>query len=349
MTAPRQKCILIFRLGSIGDTVVALPCFHAIARRFAKHRRVLLTNALLSARASSAESVLDGSGLIDEVIYFPVRDAGIRHALALAREVQRLAPSALVYLTDRSSRVSVFRDSVFFRVAGIRRLIGIPWTHRLRECAINPVTHELEYETERLARLLGKIMPVSLSLPNWQLSLSASELAKAELILGEIRTSHRLVAIAPGAKIAAKDWGANNWALLLRSLATQYAHVALVIVGAMDERPLAENLGRQWAGPVVNLCGALTPRETAAVLRQCEFIVCHDSGPMHLAASQQIPCLALFGNYNKPRRWYPYGRGHRVIHEPRGLGYISVQRVANEIRWAMQGTVHRVAIASAAG
>jgi ADP-heptose:LPS heptosyltransferase len=53
---------------------------------------------------------------------------------------------------------------------------------------------------------------------------------------------------------------------------------------------------------------------------------------MHLAASQGTVCIALFGNYNRPRRWYPFGARHRVIHEPRGIREISVHRVANEIR-----------------
>jgi ADP-heptose:LPS heptosyltransferase len=82
---------------------------------------------------------------------------------------------------------------------------------------------------------------------------------------------------------------------------------------------------------VLNLSGTLTPRETAAALRRCRLLVCHDSGPMHLAATQQTRCVALFGNYNRPRKWYPWGSGHRVIYEPRGVREISVQRVADEI------------------
>jgi heptosyltransferase-3 len=54
MTLVPRDAVLIFRLGSIGDTVVALPCFHAIERAFPGHRRVLLTNSLTSVRASSA-------------------------------------------------------------------------------------------------------------------------------------------------------------------------------------------------------------------------------------------------------------------------------------------------------
>src|ERR1700730_13306419 len=63
--------ILIFRIGSIGDTVVALPCFHHVARCYPSARRILITDTPASRKAAPAEAVLVNSGLIDDVIYFP--------------------------------------------------------------------------------------------------------------------------------------------------------------------------------------------------------------------------------------------------------------------------------------
>jgi ADP-heptose:LPS heptosyltransferase len=113
--------------------------------------------------------------------------------------------------------------------------------------------------------------------------------------------------------------------------------MGLVMVGAADERALCEDLAPLWKGPVLNLCGTLSPRETAAALRHCKLLVCHDSGPMHLAATQQTRCIALFGNYNRPRKWYPFGSGHRVVYEPKGVREITVPRVAAEIDRALVG------------
>jgi heptosyltransferase III len=121
----------------------------------------------------------------------------------------------------------------------------------------------------------------------------------------------------------------------LKSLASNYAGLPLIMVGAADERAPCDELAQHWAGPILNLCGILTPRETAAALRRCKLLVCHDSGPMHLAASQQTRCVALFGNHNRPRQWYPFGDAHIVIYEPRGVREIRVQRVASEIYRAL--------------
>jgi ADP-heptose:LPS heptosyltransferase len=327
----RPESVLIFRLGSIGDTVVALPCFYAIARAYPHHRRILLTNALTSMRASSAETILDGTGLVDEVIYYPVGDFSIRRIVAMRGELRRIRPATMIYLVERTSHGSVFRDLAFFKAAGVPRIVGLPWNDRLRECAIDSATRELEHEAQRLARTLEKSFRVSLAAENWDLKLSAHETAAAVAALAPIRSTRTLIAMAPGAKMTEKDWGRDNWAALVESLATRRPDAGLVMVGARDEHALCAELMARASGPVLNLCGALTPRETAAVLRQCQLMICHDSGPMHLAASQGTRCVALFGNFNRPRKWYPFGDGHCVIHEPRGLGYITVRRVAEEV------------------
>ena len=119
-----------------------------------------------------------------------------------------------------------------------------------------------------------------------------------------------------------------------------------MFLGAPDERPLAERLAQLWSGAKLNLCGELTPRESAAVLGRCNMLVCHDSGPMHLAATQGTRCVALFGNFNRPRQWFPYGPDHVVIYEPLGVRHISVERVADAVEAAVRAlhpsTIHDV-------
>jgi lipopolysaccharide heptosyltransferase III len=64
----------------------------------------------------------------------------------------------------------------------------------------------------------------------------------------------------------------------------------------------------------VNLCGKLSPRESAAVLARAKLFLGHDSGPMHLAAAVGIPCVAVFSARNRPRMWFPWGSQHEVIY-----------------------------------
>src|SRR5260370_10412181 len=57
------KRVLIYRLGSLGDTLVALPALHLVERAFPKAERRVLTNVPVNVKAPPAAAVLEGSGL----------------------------------------------------------------------------------------------------------------------------------------------------------------------------------------------------------------------------------------------------------------------------------------------
>jgi len=35
---------------------------------------------------------------------------------------------------------------------------------------------------------------------------------------------------------------------------------------------------------------------------------------MHLAASQGVPCIAVFSARDLPGQWFPFGEGHKVLY-----------------------------------
>ena len=116
----------------------------------------------------------------------------------------------------------------------------------------------------------------------------------------------------------AKDWGGERWRALLGRLAPHLAGRGLVLLGAPDEAEASNFAAVDWqangGGPVVNLCGRLTPRESAAALERVAMFLGHDSGPMHLAASAGTPVLAVFAARNIPRQWFPAGAGNEVVY-----------------------------------
>ena len=123
-----------------------------------------------------------------------------------------------------------------------------------------------------------------------------------------------------GTKVQSKDWGRDNWCMLLEQLGRLYPDYALALMGAPEESEASEYAADGWrvgagAGAVViNLCGRLTPRESAACFARARLFLGHDSGPMHLAAAVGTPCVVLFAARNIPRVWFPQGPRHRVIY-----------------------------------
>lgn len=305
--------VLIYRLGSLGDTVVALPSFHLIARAFPRAERRLLTNFPVHAKAPASAAVLGGSELVTGYMRYT---AGTRHPLELLRliaQIRRYRPDVVVYLMHARPPQAVRRDRLFFRLAGVRRLICVPPKEK-EKFRFDPATGLYEREVARLARLTAELGDAGpLDLANWDLMLSDAERAAAHAALAPL-AGHPLIVCGPGTKMHAKDWGPDNWRALLARIDADYPGHALALVGAQEDEAVAAHAAQPWSGPLVNLCGRLTPRETAAVMEQARVFLGPDSGPMHLAAAAGIPCIIPFSAAGLPGIWFPPGQKHQIVY-----------------------------------
>jgi len=314
------KRVLIYRLGSLGDTVVALPALHLVARAFPDAERRMLTNFPVNVKAPPAAAILENAGLVHGYFRYAVGTRKPLELLSLWWQIVRWRPQVLVYLGAGRGMESARRDAAFFRMCGVGRLIGVPLSDDMQQNRWLEGEQCLEPEAARLARNLAELGDARLDDPaNWDLRLTVEERARAEDALGPA-AGHPILAVSVGTKRQSKDWGLENWRALLSAVARSYPRYALVLLGSPEESEASEFAAVGWraatAGSVVNLCGRLTPRESAAVLTHARAFFGHDSGPMHLAAAVQTPCVAIFSARNKPRVWFPYGSQHRVLYHP---------------------------------
>jgi heptosyltransferase III len=319
--ATSTKRVLIYRMGSLGDTVVALPALHLVARAFPNAERRMLTNFPVNVKAPPAAAILENTGLVHGYFRYAVGTRGLRELLSLWWQLIRWRPQVLVYLGARRGIDSARRDARFFRFCGITRLVGIPDTEDMQRNRWQESEQALEPEAARLARNLVELGEANLDdVASWDLHLTPAEHAHAIEVLRPI-ADRPLIAVSVGTKRQSNDWGRENWRALLAKLAAIYPGDALAVCGSLEESETSEYAADGWrqafstsVAPVINLCGLLTPRESAAVFSHARIFIGHDSGPMHLAVSVQTPCVAIFSARNKPRVWFPYGSQHRVIY-----------------------------------
>jgi heptosyltransferase-3 len=347
--SPRR--VLIYRLGSLGDTLVALPALHLVARAFPDAERRMLTNFPVNVKAPPAAAILESSGLVQGYFRYAVGTRSPLVLLMLWWKLLRWRPEVLVYLGPNRGVQAALRDAKFFKICGIQRLVGVPVTEAMQRNTVE-ADGRLEPEGARLTRNIAELGNARLDDPaSWDLGLTEAEKAKAAEMLGEV-AGRPLIAVSVGTKVQSKDWGRENWRALLRRLGELYPGYGLVLNGAPEESEASEFAAEGWraaaAGPVVNLCGRLTPRESAAAFAHAAVFVGHDSGPMHLAAAVQTPCVAVFAARNIPRVWFPYGARHRVVYhdvscagcgletcvveKKRCLTSITVDEVVGEVR-----------------
>ncbi len=350
-TWPEVRRVLIYRMGSLGDTVVALPSLHLAASAFPNAERRMLTNFPVSSKAPAAAAVLGESGLVHGYLRYAVGTRNPLELLSLWWKLLRWRPEVLVYLGPARGISAARRDARFFRLCGISWQIGVPLTAGMQENLRQPETGALEPESERLARNLHELGDANIDTPAaWQMHLTPAEKDRAAQSLAAA-AGRPVLAVSVGTKVQSKDWGKANWQALLRAVGEEHPEYALVLTGAREESETSEFAAAGWreaagsASCVINLCGSLTPRESAAVFARAEVFAGHDSGPMHLAATVGTTCVAIFAARNIPRVWFPHGDRHRVLfHEVDCMGCGLETCIAQKKKCLTSITVAEVAV-----
>jgi ADP-heptose:LPS heptosyltransferase len=118
-----------------------------------------------------------------------------------------------------------------------------------------------------------------------------------------------LLVLAPGAKLAKKQWPIERFQELAQWYKSQNYQVA--VIGDSSDAQLIE----KWLDDeTINMCGKLTVAQSAALLSLAALCISNDSGPMHLAYSVRTPVLALFSARNYKGKWYPPAQSkHSVL------------------------------------
>jgi ADP-heptose:LPS heptosyltransferase len=307
-----MRNILIYRLGSLGDTVVALPALHLVRRVFPEARLSLLTNKPVASKAAAMENVL-GPDFFAHVMNYPVGTRNPAKLLVVAKRIRAGNFDALVNLAAARGRWNALRDQLFFRLCGVRSTFGFPQVQSDFKVSLRPDSQLYESESFRLLKRLRVLGEASLDDPaSWDLSLKQEELQKVEALI--TCPSEQVLVVCFGTKAQANDWEEENWTKLLEKLRSRLPAWRLFTIGSADEAALAARCSASWGEDFTNMCGQLAPRESAGLLQKAKLFLGHDSGPMHLASAVGTPCVAIFSGRNPPGQWFPVRSGHRCLY-----------------------------------
>ena len=310
--------ILIFRIGHLGDTVVALPSFWAIRNAFPAAEITLLSNSdIKNPNYISARSVLPKSGLVDRWESYPTnvgKASSLFYWIQLLARLRKLRYDAVIYLMPRNRTPGqIDRDLRFFRLAGIRKVVGANYLlrHSLGTDVPNP-TPRTQREADFLLDLLSSEGITTNSCPASDLRLTQAETDAADDWIRRHASAHeRLIAIAPGSKWDSKIWPEERFVEVVSQLVGEF-RVFPIVLGGPEDRQKGDRLITAWRTGA-NAAGQLSVRESAAVLTKCDLYLGNDTGTMHLAAAVGTPCIAIFAAIDWVGKWEPLGSGHTVF------------------------------------
>lgn len=302
--------ILIIKPSSLGDIIHGLPVLASL-------RKIWPTAHIAWLVGDSFAALLEGHPLIDEVIRFDRRRYG-----RLLRSPRALADFARFVFALHHRRFDLvidlqglFRSGFLAWASGAPQRVGFAvarelapvfYTRRVRcaPAAVHAVDRNLQ-----IAAALG----AAPAAPEFPLHVPPHELEQArnKLVAAARRELREFIAILPAARWPSKLWNESHFANLIERLAVD-GRPTCVLLGAPSEAGIAQRISAACKAEVVNLVGRTSLPQLVALLDLSRFVICLDSGPMHIAAALNKPLVALFGPTN-PHRTGPYSPRAHVV------------------------------------
>ncbi|HEY9166983.1 MAG TPA: glycosyltransferase family 9 protein [Candidatus Kryptonia bacterium] len=139
---------------------------------------------------------------------------------------------------------------------------------------------------------------------------------EVDLFIGENRIEKPFAAIAPGTVWRTKQYPVAKMVEVAKQLLERFARI-VIVGGPADAETAASFDGID--SRIVSAVGKLSVMSSAELISRASLLVSNDSAPVHIAASFEVPTVAIFGPTAGNFGFYPYGDNSAVV-ETTGLG-----------------------------
>lgn len=306
--ARRPKRILIFRTGSLGDSICAIPALMNIRKNFPDAHISILTNAGAGNLVSMDKLI--SPGLYDDIINY----------LSLSRvELTSLLKQKKFGLIiqlpqDAAPLIRQVRDMIYFRfLAGIPSGFGWHFNVIMKQRQFQEKYLQQENERSRLNRILARNGLKIFYEDQFALNNSTADQEKVDQVVAALvpQNGKANLAVVAGAKRPQNRWPIAYFKQVVQHFSEDFN---VLLAGGPEDADLVRPL--LDIPNVYSFCGKLTPIQSAILLKKCVLALSNDTGPMHLSYAVGTPVVALFSSRDFPDKWFPPEKGNVVFRTP---------------------------------
>jgi predicted lipopolysaccharide heptosyltransferase III len=289
--------VLVVRLRSIGDTVLATPSLHALRRFLPRARLDVLLEDWVA-------PLLEGSPEVDRVL--TVERGSTSSRLQAARMIRAERYDVAYNLHGGTTA------ALLTRATGARRRVGYAaYSYASLHNYTAPPSSELwgrekTHSAEQQLALAGWTgVPVT-DRPASRLAVTSEAQGRVARRLREagLGEASDFALLHPAAAFDTKTWASENFARVIEHLAAR--GLASIAVASAGEARVVEALNSHTRAPVVSFTDLSLPELTALASR-ARLFVGNDSGVAHIAAAVSTPQVVVFGSSNVAH-WSPWTR-----------------------------------------
>ena len=302
--------VLVLRLGAIGDVIRTTPMLRELRRMLPDARIDYLVNY-------NIKEVLEGNPNIDRIIGLKGQIYGrsfktLKTFYNAEKEIRKEKYGLLINLEPH------YLSQMFALLCNIPIAIG--WDRLGGGFALNNkvkyegTANEIEKALEVL-KFIGRYRKKT----DLEIYLSKGDEAFARRSIKSKGIKRKKVVMSPsGTRNAFASETQRRWpAEKYKELAERLIECGFLIIFVGDKydkgviKEVSKNLKKE---DYIDTSGRTTIKQMAAIIKECDLFISHDSGPMHIAAAVQTPIIALFGPTN-PRRAAPMTKNTHVIYK----------------------------------
>ena len=294
---PRK--ILIFRTGSIGDSICSFPSLVSIRNHFNQSKLTILTNA-------GGNNLVSLKALFDQAYYDDIIDYSAYQSIALLKLLLKKKYDLVIELPqDQVSFFTEIRNMFFFRAAGIKSGWGWQVTTSFSFRQTQEKRTSFVSERFRLLEIVNKNGVQLAANDCYPLRVSIADKRHAQELLtiafGDTGDLKEVIAMVPGAKRPQNRYPIQRFKELVNWLTNRGYNV--IVIGGPEDRDMGSQLSN--SDSVSSFCGQVTPMVSAALLMHCKICISNDTGPMHLSYAVGTPVIGLFSSRDFQQKWFP--------------------------------------------
>ena len=286
--------ILVVKPSSLGDIVHSLPFLNALRKRFRDAEIHWVV-------ARGLEGLLEGHPMIDRLLIINKDQwKKISRAAETAGELIKLFSELRREKFDLVVDLQgLLRSGLITLATGARIRIGFK---EAREGSTLFYTHRVR--GGRDIHAVDRYMRVAASL-----GCDTSDISFPLITEPFTPGFKEYAVIAPGARWMTKMWPPERFGMLASKIPLKS-----VVIGSSADKEVSDVVVGNSKDKAVSLSGKTNFKELSGLIKNARFMVCNDTGPMHIAAALNVPVFAVFGPTN-PSRTGPYGNIHTIIRE----------------------------------
>lgn len=296
--------VLITRLSAVGDCIHTLPLASAIR---ARHPRAMIAWCV----ESGAAPLVQSHPAVNRTVV--LKKGWLKSPASILKARQQLRALKCDIVLDPQS---LTKSAVAGWLSGARTRIGFTPPHG-REAApwLNNV-HVARTQSHVVDAYMQLLEPLNITGVPVRFGLKTNDGAMPSIDKFVFHTGLKegYAVINTGAGWDSKVWPAERYARVAQHLGHSARMQSVVVWAGEREKQWAEEIVAASHGHAV-LAPKTSLLELACLVKSARFFVGSDTGPLHLAAAFDIPCVALFGP-TLPEVCGPYGSRHISLHKP---------------------------------